>query len=93
MVHIDIVGDEEVEMAIAIVVDERAACVPARAFAGDAGFLADVGESSISVVVIENIFAVVGDEEIFVAIVVVVTDADALSPAGVADSGFQPSRR
>ena len=38
---------------------------------------------------VQNVFAEVGDEEIFVAVVVVVADADALAPAGVADSGFR----
>src|SRR5262249_9575861 len=47
-----------------------------------------VGESSVTVVVIENVLAKVGDEEIFVAVVVVVADADALSPAGVTYTCF-----
>src|SRR5262249_25450671 len=51
--------------------------------------LADVGERSVSVVVIENIFAEIRDEEIFVAVVIVIADADALAPSGVADSGLR----
>ena len=82
-VDIDIVGDEEVELAVAIVIDERAASVPAFAVSGDAGLLADVGEGAVAVVVIENVFAEVADEQIVVAVIVVVADADTLSPARV----------
>jgi len=38
--------------------------------------------------VVENIFSVVGDVEIFEAVVVVVADTHALSPAGVQKAGF-----
>ncbi len=88
-IHIDVVGDEQIEVAVAVVVDECAARVPARAFARHAGFLADIGESAVAVVVIENVLAEVGDEQIVPAIVVVVADANALSPAGVRDAGLR----
>src|ERR1039458_4018094 len=87
-VHVDVVGNEEVEAAVAVIIDEGAACVPARAFARHAGLLADIGKGSIPVVVIEDILAVVGDEEIVPAIVVVVADANPLSPAGVGEPSF-----
>ena len=51
-------------------------------------FCADVGERAVAVVVIEHVLAEVGDEQVIVAVVVVVADADALSPAGVSDAGF-----
>ena len=63
-----------------IVVNEGATGIPARAFARHSRFLADIGKGSVSVVVIENVLAVVGDEEIVPAVVVVITDANALSP-------------
>ena len=49
-----IVGDEDVGEAIAVVVGER----DAQSFAigiGDAGFLGNVGEGAVSIVVIENV--------------------------------------
>ena len=52
-------------------------------------FCADIGERSVAVVVIQNVFAEVGDEQIIPAVVVVVADADALAPSGVRDAGFQ----
>jgi len=87
-VEVDVIGDEEIEMAVAIVVHEGTAGVPALAGGGDAGFFADVGEGAVAIVVIENIFAEVGDEEIVETVVVVIADADALSPAGVREAGF-----
>ena len=83
-VEVDVVGDEEIEMAVFVVVDPGAAGVPARFGAGleEAGAFGDVGEGAVAIVVIENVLAVVGDEEIVVAVVVVVADAAGLSPAG-----------
>ena len=75
-------------MAVAIVVDESAAGVPALAVAGDAGFFADIGESAVAVVVVENIFAEISHEEIVEAVVVVIADADSLAPAGMQEPGF-----
>ena len=76
-------------MAVFVVVDPRAAGVPARFGAGleEAGAFGDIGEGSVAIVVIENVLAVVGDEQVVVAIVVVVADAAGLSPAG---ADFEP---
>src|SRR5260370_10402080 len=49
---------------------------------------AGVGERAVSIVVVENVFAVIGNVKIFEAIVVVIADAHALSPAGVSQAGF-----
>ena len=42
----------------------------------DSGDLRDVGESSVAVVVVQRIAARCADEQIFVAVVVVVADRD-----------------
>ena len=75
-------------MAIAVVVHEGAAGSPARLLAGDTSFFANVGEGAVAIVVIQNILTVVGDEEVIEAVVVVIADADALSPTGTAETGF-----
>src|SRR5229473_3114309 len=87
-IEIDVIGDEEIEVAVAIVVDESAAGVPALASARDARFFADIGEGVVAIVVVEDIFSEVGDEEIVEAVVIVVADADSLSPAGMKQAGF-----
>ena len=51
-IEVDVVGDHEIEMAVAVVVDEGAAVAPGFAGASDAGFFADVGEGAVTIVVI-----------------------------------------
>ncbi len=78
-------------MAVAVVIDEGAAGVPALQTAGgaggDAGFAGDIGKGAVAIVVIESAVAPVGDEEIVMAVIVVIADAYALSPAGAAQTG------
>ena len=87
-VESDVVGDEEIEFAVAIVVDEGTPCTPARALARNACLLAHIGERAVTVVVIHHILAKVGDEQIIPTIVVIISNTHALSPARVSDAGF-----
>src|SRR5258708_30841882 len=75
-------------MAVAVVIDEGAAVAPGFARTCDACFLAYVRECAVAVVVIEDVFSVVRDVEIFPAVVVVVADAGALAPSGVRKARF-----
>jgi hypothetical protein len=75
-------------MTVAVIVDESAAGAPCFARACDAGFLADVGECSVAIVVIKDILAVVSDVQILETIVVIVADTGALAPASVREAGF-----
>src|SRR5271165_124972 len=75
-------------MAVAVVIDEGAAVAPGFAGACNAGFFADVGEGAVTIVMVKDVFAVIGDEEVVVAVVVVIADADALPPAGMGEAGF-----
>src|SRR5580704_14801701 len=75
-------------MAVAVVVDERTTIAPGFAGSRDAGFFAYIGEGSVAVVVIEDVLSVVGDVEIFPAVVVVIADANALAPACVSEARF-----
>ncbi len=68
-------------MAIPVVVHKGAAGPPSGPVAGQAGFLGYVGERPVAVVVIEDVLSVIGNEEVFEAVVVVVAHADTLSPA------------
>src|SRR5579872_4656152 len=76
-------------MPIAVVVNKGATCIPTRTFARHACLLAHVGKRSVPVVVIQNIFSEVGHVQVVPSVVVVVTDANALSPAGMRDAGFR----
>jgi len=47
-----------------------------------------IRKRAVAPVVIKPILAVIGDEDVFESIVVVVTDADAIRPSGVKQAGF-----
>ena len=51
-------------------------------------FLTDIRECPVAVVTIQNIFSVVAYEEIFIAVVVIVSDANALSPSCMRQARF-----
>ena len=48
----------------------------------------DVVEGAVPIVVIENVLPEVSQEQIVVAVVVVVTNRDAVAPAGVVEAGL-----
>src|SRR5437667_6011710 len=88
-IKIDVVGDEQIEFAVAIVVDKRAASVPTLAVPAHPGFVGHIGERAIAVIVVKHVLAKIGDEEIFEAVIVVIANADPLSPAGVGYASLQ----
>ena len=83
-IEVDVVGDEQVEVAVAIVIDKSAAGVPAsfRAGLNQSRLFGYIGERAVAVIAIERVLAVVSDEEIVVAVVVVIADAAGLAPTG-----------
>src|SRR4051794_32217271 len=87
-VEVNVIGDEDIELAIAVVVDEGAAGAPLFAGSGGAGLFGDVAEGAMALVVEEVVFTVGRDVEIFVTVVVVVADAGSLTPGVEADAGF-----
>ena len=85
---LDVVGDDQIEPAIFVVIEPSGAGGPS-AFVGDAGFGGDIGEGSVAVVVIENGAAVAGDVEIGIAVVIEIADRNALAVVSfAADAGF-----
>ena len=77
-----VVRDHQVELAVAIVIDERTTCAPLLAGTGHAGLFGDFRKMPVAQVMKQPPFAVAGDEDIVVTIVVVVADARTLAPAG-----------
>src|SRR5215469_7699273 len=86
-IQINVVGDEKVQMTITIIVDEGASSIPAGAFPAYTGFIGNVSKSSVAIIVIKSILAVVGNENVFVAVIIVVADADPLSPSRSCQAG------
>ena len=83
----EIVRHEQIDTAVAVVVDERAARSPSGSTGRQARAGGDVSEAAVSEVVIEHVLPVVGREQIEAAVVVVVADADARCPADRAETG------
>jgi hypothetical protein len=63
-IHVYIIGDEEIEMAVLVVIDPSAAGVPADfgPWLQQAGFLGHVGEGAVTVIAIKHVLTVVSDE-------------------------------
>src|SRR5205814_5685863 len=83
-IEIDVIGDEQVEMAVAVVIEKSAAGVPALRPGGCsssyASFGSHIGERAISVVAVQRAVAPVGNEQVVDSIVVVVAHTDTLTP-------------
>ena len=84
--HVDVVGDEQVEPAVAVVVGERRAGRPSRI--ADAGLLGHVRERPVTVVAIQLVRAVAGDVEVVPAVVVEVGGDGTHAPPRVAHAGL-----
>ncbi len=73
--RVQVVGDEQIQIAVAVHVEERAAGAPARE--SHARLARDVGEHAVAVVAIQRVGAVARDVEIDAAVVVHVAGARA----------------
>ena len=69
-IEVDVVGDGDVELAVAVVVDEGAASSPLLAGAGDSGCLRHFLKRPVAFVVVEAVEAVSSDVEVVVSVVV-----------------------
>ena len=83
-----VIAYEEIEAAVAVVVEPGAAGSPAVLFVVNPSLAGDVGESSVAVVVKQDVVSPEAAEQIVPAVVVVVADADAGLPAGAPQAGF-----
>ena len=90
LVQGDIATDVKIEEAIAIVIEECGSAMKESAGlrAGDARLVGRVGESTISVVVVQNVATVLGDVEIGKAVVVVVSPNTAEAKACTGNASF-----
>ena len=85
-VGVHVVGDEQIEVAVAVEIGERAARAP-QPGAADARGAGDVGEDSVAAVVVQHVRAEVRDVEIDPAVVVVVAGAGAHAVLAMLDAG------
>src|SRR5450755_2178392 len=88
-IEADVVRDEQIEMAVAIIVQECAPGTPTRrTIFPKAGLLGHVGKRAISIVAVEAVLSEVGAEDIVETIVVIVSDANGVRPANGPQARF-----
>src|SRR5713226_8642701 len=80
-----VTGHKEIEMAVIVEVEKTGRDGPAAA--RDSRFGGDIREGSVAVVVIQDVLSVARDEEIGIAIIVVVADRDAHAVVASAGAG------
>ena len=85
--HVDVVGHEEVEAAVPVVVEQRAAGAPAPG-RGESRARRHVLEGAVALVAKQPALAPVRDVEVVEAVVVVVADAGALAPPVLHEPGL-----
>src|SRR6202021_2602392 len=78
---IDVSRDKQIYLSVAVVVDEAAARVPLVARSFQTGLLRHVSERAVAIVVVQDVLAPVGGEQIQIAVVVEIPGAAALSPS------------
>src|SRR5580704_13084889 len=83
---INVVGDHEIEEAVAIVIAERSSSGPAAV--GDAGLFGNIGEGAIAVVAVKNISAEAGDVQIRPTVIVVIADGAAHGETGSGEASL-----
>src|SRR5580704_10634612 len=83
---INVVGDHEIEKAVAVVVAEGGSGGPAAV--GDAGPFGDVGEGAVAVVAIKNISTEAGDVQIGPTVIVVIADGAAHGETGSGEASL-----
>src|SRR5262249_18373826 len=90
-VEVNVIGDEQVQAPVFVVIEKSAAGVPAP-FAGagissDSGRLRDIGERAVTIVAPQRAIAPIGNKQIIPSVIVVISRADALAPTGVRHTG------
>src|SRR5580704_2005779 len=92
-IEIDVVGDEQIQVAVLVVVDKRAAGIPAALAVArirrNPGLLGGIGEGSVAIVVPQGAITPVGDVQVVETIIIVVARANALAPASAGNAGFE----
>src|ERR1700753_3249886 len=80
LIDLGVVGDVEIEKTVAVVIHKSAAGAEVDAFVDQAGFHGNVGKGAVAVVAVQLVLPIVGNEEVFVTVAVVIANANANAP-------------
>src|ERR1022692_2079002 len=75
-------------MAVTVVVKKAASGAPTGLLVPEASGFGHVGKRSVAIVAIKVVLSEVGTENVFVSVVVVVSDTDSGCPANRLETGF-----
>ena len=87
-IEIEIAGNEQVQVAVAIVIAESRTGMPDIA-AADMCLFRDVDEGAVAPVLVQNIATEIGDEQVGEAVIVVIRGDAAKTPATAGDAGLE----
>src|ERR1019366_10102984 len=87
-IELQIIGDEEIQVAVPVEIHERAAGSPPVAFVKQARLFSDVGERAVAIVPVEDVLRPAGNEDILETVVVVVSNGYAAEPAQTSQAGW-----
>src|ERR1039458_4711009 len=88
-VELQVVGDEQVQVAIAVVIHEGAAGSPSYSRREQTRLFGDIGERAVSIIAVENVLAPGSGKDVVNAIVIIVCDGDAVRPTRARESGLR----
>src|SRR5208337_105976 len=77
----NIVGNKQIEVAIPVIVDKTAPRTPARLCVQQPCLFRNVGKRTVAIIAIKPVLPEVSAKDIFKPVVVVVSDANSVSPA------------
>src|SRR5215467_3747076 len=80
--EVNIVRYHNIKQAVPVVIDESAARAPLGSRSRHARGLGNFFEPPSSFIVVKPVFSIVGDKKVFKAVIVVIPNADSLSPSG-----------
>src|ERR1041385_8908291 len=87
-IKLHVVRNEQIEMAVAVVIEKGAASAVAGRFCPETCRLGHISERSVAIVAIELVLSEVGAEQVFEPIIVVIADANTRCPTYVTKSSL-----
>src|SRR5271155_5510772 len=87
-IEVHIICNYQIQTPVAVVIDEGTSGSPGLSCSSDTGLLGHFGEYAM-VIVIQAIFSIIGDVQVFPTIIVIVTDAYSLAPSCSDQAGFR----
>src|SRR3984957_18073758 len=83
-----VVGNKKSEMGVINETKEGTAGAPSRRIIGQTRLHRNIRKSSVAVIAVQDVLAEVGDEQVFIAVIIVIAHAHRRGPARFSQPGF-----